>query len=248
MTPKFAKSIIVREVYMEAAEEIFKRQKNLQFLSWGHNCTGQGDDSRQFDLPSWTPSWHNEGHPLLELQTAILGEDQPHDQSLYAATAGSTCKASFDLKAGSLRVLGFVIDVIQDASPTADTRSAVFDGPPRRWTKSVFGKYPELVEPFWRVILADQWADQRITKGLPDMGSIPPRTVEEAFELRKAASSYQFNCAFRHRKLFVSLKHGLVGLAPFKGRPGDIIFATFGCDVPHAIRRCENGFLLLGEW
>jgi len=35
----------VHEVYMEAAIEVFKHKKNLKFLLWGHNRTGQEGDS-----------------------------------------------------------------------------------------------------------------------------------------------------------------------------------------------------------
>lgn len=258
----------VRQVYIEAAAGILKQTNSLRFLSWTHNITERrGYHGRPDGLPSWTPSWTMSENDILQLQSS--GEPQA-GKSLYSATQDSRHAASCIGGRGTLQVLGFPIDVLKDVSPVCDSRSAVFDGPASLWVNSVLyetfqslieemtgGKpdpeckemYIQLLPIFWRLILADQWQGARLGQTpieLPRVGQIPPRSFDEIFKLRAAVSSYEYQCAFRWRTLFVSRQS--VGLAPPVARPGDIVFAILGCEVPYLIRKCDGGYRFLGEW
>jgi hypothetical protein len=70
--------------------------------------------------------------------------------------------------------------------------------------------------------------------------------MKELFKIRMAVTSSENQVVFRWRILFTS--HKTIGLSPLVAPLGDIIFAIFGCDVSYLIRKCENGYLFLGEW
>jgi hypothetical protein len=103
---------------------------------------------------------------------------------------------------------------------------------------------------FRRTILADQWQGVRLGKDvtftIPEIGSIPPTTMEELFKTRKAVMNVENQVAFRWRKIFITKT--MTGLAPPVAQPGDVIFGILGCDVPYLLRKCDRGYNFLGEW
>jgi hypothetical protein len=217
-------------------------------------------------IPSWTTLLKG-SDSKAEPQSSNASQPK---KSIYATTQDSRHLATCNVEKGTLTVLGFAIDVLEDVSPPT-TNGPFFptDGPASSWIRTVLNRklglpVSDLTEDsdsddeaslscsvyptFWRVLLADQWQGVRLGKdvSIPEVGSIPPKSIEELFKMRTAATSLENQVAFRWRKLFTLSK--AVGLAPPLARNGDIIFAIFGCDVPYLIRKSENGYRFLGEW
>jgi hypothetical protein len=260
----------IREVYTSAAIEIFNKMDSLEFLSWNHDNISRNDGyGRLPDLPSWVPSWTSPGDDIVHLHTAPASLSNPVARSLYSVTQDSRHLVSFNAASGKMQALGFVMDVLEEVSPPCDSRDGIFTGPTWLWIKSVLlnsmsgiiddivGEQSDpkmrkvalhFVPQFWRIVLADQWENKRLGTApfeLNGVGTIPPSSIEEAFKIRRAVSSNEFNCAFRWRSLYLAKK--LVGLAPATAQPGDIIFAILGSPVPYLVRKCEGGYRLLGE-
>jgi hypothetical protein len=214
--------------------------------------------------PNWSTLFTSSDSPLPKTCTPR--------KSIYSATQDSRHAITFNAERGCLSVLGFTIDVLEDASPTS-TFSFPVDGPASNWIRSTLnaklglptsdwsdsddaesGDNSEIaiqLHPiFWRTILADQWQGVRLGKdvtfAIPGVGSIPPSSIEELFKLRKAVASLENQVAFRWRKIFIT--KNTIGLAPPVAQAGDVIFGILGCDVPYLLRKCDRGYNFLGEW
>ncbi|KAK0512327.1 hypothetical protein JMJ35_005455 [Cladonia borealis] len=192
-------------------------------------------------------------------------------RSIYATTQNSQHHATCNGEKGTLTVLGFAIDVLEDVSPPINNGpSFPIDSPASSWIRTVFNRKLGLpvststedsdsdsddeasiscqVHPTcWRVLLVDQWQGVRFGEevSIPGVGSIPPRSIKQLFAMRGAVTSTENQVAFRWRRLFTSRK--TVGLVPPVARNGDIVFAMLGCDVPYLIRKCDNGYRFVGE-
>ncbi|KAH7371305.1 heterokaryon incompatibility protein-domain-containing protein [Pyrenochaeta sp. MPI-SDFR-AT-0127] len=208
--------------------------------------------------------------------TALLfGSGAQIKKSIYSATQGSRHFATCNTQEGSLTVLGFAIDVLEDVSPpTSNGPFFPTDGPASRWIRILLNKklglptiaLSQSADPdsdsdsddeaslacqfspiFWRILLADQWQGVRFGSevSIPGVGSIPPKSVQELFAMRKAVMSLENKTAFLHRRFFTSRLSA--GLVPAVAVKGDVIFAILGCDVPFLVRRCETGYRFLGE-
>ena len=198
------------------------------------------------------------------------------EDCIYAATQRSRAVAACDVERGILSVLGCIVDILEDVSPpTSNGPFFPTDGPAAYWIRTVLATklgipiVASTQEPgsdsdsdsddeasiscqisptFWRILLADQWQGVRFGKevSIPGVGSIPPKSIDELFKMRRAATSLENSVAYRWRHLFISRK--TVGLVPPVARRGDVILAIFGCDVLYLVRKCENGYRFLGEW
>lgn len=250
-------------------------QPILELQSLRHRAAGTRESPRQPVAPR--PPGGMDMELIKAILDSSLNEHDLGRKCIYSASLDSRPFAEYDPTRGCLKAAGYLVDVLESVSPPCTTTFPL-DGPPSFWIRTVLNKLlglptseeesdpydsddeielPTQLHPiFWRMILADQWEGRRLRLGptgtleMPGLGSVPPRSIEELFEIRRKASSLQHGVApYRWRRLFVSKRQSM-GLVPIDAQPGDAIFVILGCDVPFLLRKANDGpgYRLLGEW
>ncbi|KAK0671604.1 heterokaryon incompatibility protein-domain-containing protein [Cercophora samala] len=249
-------------LYASIAKSIVERTSSLRILS------GKLEDStspRQEGLPSWVPDWSI----ATSISSLGLGNKylEPYD-------AGGKPACGINIQLPTMSCSGITFDTVKQvattllqpgAEQTVDYQSLVTE-----WVDLAASTSSPLLQSHIASYLIDRFVSGLDNTYPPSVQYSRARSLwitaqglsTPTIELTPEESEARLNCPGNAeslkfcfgRKLFVTARHGALGLGPIDVREGDVVAVLLGAPVPHILRRqaseenlSTNSYTLVGE-
>ncbi|KAI5865815.1 heterokaryon incompatibility protein-domain-containing protein [Durotheca rogersii] len=231
----------VCDLYMLAAELIYKEEGNLDFLGLVE-VNRSIDQIRRFSLPSWAPDFTlpvNHLSMFCHMRYARRWLDKVELSRevswTFAFTGDSQSCCKFDLKTKTIIVTGFRVDTIQRIEPRiTDIMKSFKVDPAVRYGKRICWLPPDEVEESYLERVWDSFLGHECSQ------------ARAWVDTEKIGVENMFPPPLLNLQCFQAAKMGLCGVTDAAIRLNDHICGLPGLSVPCILRRQEDSWRFVG--